>query len=38
MPEAIWGLIPADRTIYWRVRGADLKTTPLAIVTSDEIW
>jgi len=38
MPEWIWGLLPSDWPILWRVRGADLGHSPLTIIRSDEIW
>ncbi|RJP17977.1 MAG: hypothetical protein C4520_15340 [Candidatus Abyssobacteria bacterium SURF_5] len=38
MPAAVWNKIPAGRTIYWRVRGADLSQTPLTVISSDQVW
>ncbi len=37
MPSTIWNKIPSGKTVYWRVRGADLDVSPRVIVTSDEV-
>jgi subtilisin family serine protease len=38
VPAAKWNMVPSGGHVYWRVRGADLDETPLAIITSDEVW
>lgn len=37
MPLAIWNKIPSGKTVYWRVRGADLDVQPRNVITSDEV-
>jgi hypothetical protein len=34
----LWAGVPSGTTWYWRVRGADTSQSPLAIVTSAEVW
>jgi hypothetical protein len=38
MPAGIWGSIPPESYVYWRVRGADLGIQPLSVICSEEIW
>jgi len=38
MSAAIWNLIPSERYVLWRVRGADLDVSPLTVIRSDEVW
>jgi hypothetical protein len=38
MPPSLWNKVPFGKSIYWRVRGADLDVAPLDIITSDEVW
>jgi len=37
MPPALWNLIPHGRSVYWRVRGANLNQAPPILIFSDEV-
>jgi hypothetical protein len=38
MPDAIWNKISGGTYVFWSIRGANLDSAPLAVITSDETW
>jgi len=38
LPDSIWSRIPPGSYVYWRVRGADLDESPLAVLFTYDYW